>query len=73
LRAQSRKRPGYFSTTSTRTHETLSRGRTRRELDKALGARLHVALVANVVEHLVVGDDAAEPVGAEQEAVAGLQ
>ena len=63
-----------LSTTSTTTHETLS----REPLSSASWPRpsahsCTLALSFMKVEQLLVGDDAAQAVGAEQEAVAGLE
>src|SRR5579884_3942632 len=42
------------------------------KLPQAIGAFLDILFLQNELEQLFVGDDAAETIGAEQEAVSGL-
>src|ERR1019366_1398867 len=50
----------------------VARTLVQRQLTNAVGAFLVVGLFLHVIHHLLVGYDAAQAVGAKQEAVAGL-
>ena len=53
--------------------DVVARALVEGELAQAVGALLHVGLVLHERQQLLVGDDAGQAVGAEQEAVAGLR
>src|SRR4051794_25524518 len=55
------------------TRDVIARSLVQSELAEAVRAFLHVALLLHEGQELIVGDDATQAVGTEQEPVAGLQ